>query len=50
MADHFCRKVVSGIAKMTGRAHSSYMPWSGHLPVNLTAPIRSVAPIHWEPW
>jgi hypothetical protein len=38
MADHFSRKTVAGIARVTDVLHPSDMPVSGHPPVNLTVP------------
>ena len=46
MADHLSRKAMTGIARMTGLLHPSYMPQFGHPPVNLTVPLRD-GPSRW---
>ena len=41
MADHFSRKAVASVARITGRSHPSHMRRSGHPPVNLTVRLRA---------
>jgi hypothetical protein len=42
MADHFSRKAVAGITKMTSRFHPSRMVPCGHRRVNLTMPSEDL--------